>query len=191
MRLGEIGTFRRGKGIAKKDLKDKGDPAIHYGQIYTDFGHSITETISYVDEDLVNNPVTANYGDLLITISDVSSSRVGKATTWLGDQNPILGGDIISFTHEYDPCYMGHYFDSHYFKDQRDRIATSGMISHLSSDTLKTVKIPHPPLEVQQEIGATLGGLSTYIEGLEKDLELRKKQYTYALDRLFDFSRFD
>ena len=143
-RLGDIGTFRRGKGIAKKDLKDKGIPAIHYGQIYTHFGHKTDETISYVDEDLVKNPVTANYGDLLIAISSTSSG-VGEATTWLGDGNPVVGGDIVAFTHECDPRYMSHFFTSHYFKDQRDRIATSGIISHLSADTLKTVKVPAPP----------------------------------------------
>lgn len=33
--LGEIGTFTRGSGLQKSDLRDAGFPCIHYGQIHT------------------------------------------------------------------------------------------------------------------------------------------------------------
>jgi len=47
-RLGEVGTFLRGKNILKSDFVEKGLPCIHYGQIHTKFGIStdthLTET---------------------------------------------------------------------------------------------------------------------------------------------------
>ena len=69
--------------------------------------------------------------------------------------------------------------------------STTGTFSEISKTAFSRLEFYTPPLEVQQEIGATLGDLSTYIERLEEELDLRKKQYTYALDRLFDLPRFN
>ena len=45
-KLGEIGTFIRGKYLQKKDFQDDGYPCIHYGQIYTFYKTSTSKTIS-------------------------------------------------------------------------------------------------------------------------------------------------
>ena len=88
--------------------------------------------------------------------------------------------------------------DSHYWyhslvhaKQRIQDASTTGTFSEISKEVFSRIKFHVPPLGVQQEIGASLGSLSTYIEGLEEELSLRKKQYAYALDRLFDFHRFD
>ncbi|WP_287350586.1 hypothetical protein [Porphyromonas sp.] len=61
--LGEVGTFVRGSGLQKKDLKDSGVPAIHYGQIYTYYGRSTNKTKSFVTEDFAEKSRLASPGD--------------------------------------------------------------------------------------------------------------------------------
>ena len=51
-KLGEVGTFTRGSGIQKKDFVEDGRPCIHYGQVYTYYGLSATETKSFISEEL-------------------------------------------------------------------------------------------------------------------------------------------
>ncbi|WP_321492417.1 hypothetical protein [uncultured Desulfobacter sp.] len=53
--LGKIGELVRGNGLQKKDFTETGVPAIHYGQIYTYYGLSTTETKSFVSPELAIN----------------------------------------------------------------------------------------------------------------------------------------
>ena len=48
--LGEIGIFTRGNGLQKKDFQEKGKPVIHYGQLYTKYGFSTDNVVSYTDK---------------------------------------------------------------------------------------------------------------------------------------------
>ena len=61
----------------------------------------------------------------------------------------------------------------------------------LNLTTLRTFKIPLPPLEEQARIVSildTFDTLTTSIsEGLPKEIELRKKQYEYYRDVLLTF----
>ena len=49
------------------------------------------------------------------------------------------------------------------------------------------IKVPVPPLEVQQEIVHILDNFTELEKELEKELELRRKQYEYYRDLLLDF----
>ncbi len=48
-------------------------------------------------------------------------------------------------------------------------------------------RIPLPPTKIQHEIGCILDSFTEYTNLLEKELELRKKQYSYYRDMLLDF----
>jgi len=61
-------------------------------------------------------------------------------------------------------------------------------IPRLSRLVIEEIKIPLPPLEVQEEIVRILDNFTGLISELERELILRKKQYEYYKDKLFDFS---
>lgn len=46
--MAEIGTFIRGRRFTKNDMVPAGIPSIHYGEIYTHYGVSARETVSYI-----------------------------------------------------------------------------------------------------------------------------------------------
>ncbi|MDE6833530.1 MAG: restriction endonuclease subunit S, partial [Ruminococcus sp.] len=57
----------------------------------------------------------------------------------------------------------------------------------LMSNIMAEISIFAPPLEVQKEIVRILDNFTDYIDCLEKELELRKKQYSYYRDKLLTF----
>ena len=82
--LGDIGTFVRGNGLQKADLKNQGTPAIHYGQIHTHYGVWATETKSFVDPNLGRRLRRAEPGSLIIATTSEDYDAVGKDTEWIG-----------------------------------------------------------------------------------------------------------
>ena len=50
--IGEIGTLTRGKRFVHADAVEEGIPCIHYGELYTYYGISTTNTKSFVREEL-------------------------------------------------------------------------------------------------------------------------------------------
>lgn len=56
-----------------------------------------------------------------------------------------------------------------------------------SVSELKQIKIPVPPLEVQNEIVRILDKFTEMIELLKRETELRQKQYEYYRDKLLNF----
>jgi len=46
--LGQAGTITRGKRFVKADMIETGTPCIHYGEIYTKYGNSASEAISFL-----------------------------------------------------------------------------------------------------------------------------------------------
>ncbi|PLV62052.1 restriction endonuclease subunit S [Brachyspira pilosicoli] len=58
----------------------------------------------------------------------------------------------------------------------------------LMSNVMESIKIPIPPIEVQKEIVRILDTFTKYQDLLNRELELRKKQYEYYRDKLLTFT---
>ena len=98
-RLGEVGTFERGKGIQKNDFVSEGKPCIHYGQIHTSFGVFTDRHISEISKALFSQSVLAQKGDLLFALTSEDVEGSCKATAWLGDYAIAVGSDAAVFHH--------------------------------------------------------------------------------------------
>lgn len=61
------------------------------------------------------------------------------------------------------------------------------LIRHLYPGDIARVQVPVPPLQVQREIVAILDKLCELERELERELELRRKQYGYYRDMLLSF----
>lgn len=69
VRLGDCVEFRKGKGLKKDDLLDKGNyPCIHYGELFTKYNGVIDKTISYTDNP-PSNPVVSEGEEVLLPTS--------------------------------------------------------------------------------------------------------------------------
>jgi len=65
--------------------------------------------------------------------------------------------------------------------------ATNAIPAHLPTEIIEGLKIPLPPLPIQQEIVNILDKFTQLEAELEAELESRKKQYEYYRGKLLDF----
>ena len=84
-----------------------------------------------------------------------------------------------------------HYLNSGLFENEKMKCVKGTTISHLSVEKLANIKIPIPPLEVQEYIASILNRFDSLcndiFEGLPAEIELRNKQYEYYRNKLLNF----
>ena len=86
-----------------------------------------------------------------------------------------------------DSIYLIHCLLSQKFMEEVEQKAGGSTVRSISMMDFKNIKIPVPPLSVQQEIVRTLDAFETYISKLEKLITLRQKQYEYYREKLLTF----
>lgn len=183
-KLGEIGTFTRGSGIQKKDFVEDGKPCIHYGQVYTYYGLSASETKSFISDELYAGRRKANKDDLIIATTSENEEDVCKCVAWLGNEPCAVSGDAYIFSHEQDPKYLAYLFCSDKFQEQKKRYITGTKVLRVSGDDMAKIELPFPPLDIQHEIVRILDSFVDLEAELEAELEARRMQYTYYRDQL-------
>ena len=189
--LGDTGKFIRGNGLPKSELTDQGTRAIHYGQIHTIYGTTTDTTTSFTDPAAAIRLRKAEPGDLIIATTSEDDKSVAKATAWLGKGEVVISGDACIYHHDFDPRFIAYFFQSELFQGQKRRYISGTKVRRISRESLSKIKVPVPPIEVQQMIGLSLERL----EGLEAELEAaldaelakRRQQHAYYRDSLLNF----
>ena len=62
-KLGDLGDFKKGKGISGKDIKKTGLPAIMYGDIYIKYDTHFKKADFRIDEQTSKKSTSINKGD--------------------------------------------------------------------------------------------------------------------------------
>lgn len=185
--LGELGTVQRGKRFVKADMVSSGVPCIHYGEIYTKYGNAASETFSYIPEGKADKLRKARPGDVIFVSAGESIDEIGKSVAWKGTQEVVIHDACYMIRTNLVPEFLAYYLNSRKFREQAaSRISTS-KISSISTKNVEAVKVPVPPLEVQQEIVRILDQFTQ----LEAELEKRRLQYAYYRDKLLSFDALD
>ncbi|MEK5230303.1 restriction endonuclease subunit S [Lysinibacillus sp. FSL K6-0232] len=164
----DIGTFSKGKGIAKKDLSDKGMPCILYGQLYTKYKERIDKVTSYTEIE-VKNPVIGMKNDLLIPSSGETAIDIATASA-LNVDNIYIGGDINLFTPfiEVDSNFLSLQINSTR-KSELAKLAQGSSVYHLYSSSLENFSVVLPSLEEQQKIAQILSTVDEQIDIYEQE----------------------
>ena len=182
--LGEIATISRGGNFQKKDFCDKGIPCIHYGQIYTKYGLFADKTITFITEERAKKQKFAKTNDIVMAVTSENIEDVCKCLAWLGNEDVAVSGHSAIISHNQNPKYLVHYFHSKMFFAQKRKLAHGTKVIEVTPDTLKSIRIPVPPLEVQREIVHILDSFTLLTAELTAELTARKKQYEFYRDKL-------
>lgn len=180
--------------LTRSEYLQDGDYCLITGTDFQLDGHINFESCVYVSKERydMDDNIKVHKDDILIT-KDGTLGKVAiieeepKKLTTLNSgvfRIKIIDPNI-------DPRYIFHYFTSKGFKDFIDSVKTGSTVPHLTQQGLTTLNIPIPNLEEQKKIVKTLDKFekitNSLSECLPAEIELRKKQYQYYRNRLFNF----
>lgn len=185
--LGDVGRVVRGKRFVKDDMIDAGVPCVHYGEIYTKYGISAVQSISYVSHERARTLRFAQQGDVIMASAGETIEDIGKSVAWLGSEPIAIHDACYAFSSSMDPKFVSYFFASRFFRDQIRRSISSSKISSISTQNVAKARIPVPPLEVQREIVRVLDTFTQLEAELEAELEARRAQYDYYFNDLLSF----
>lgn len=174
--FGDIATdIFRGAGITRDQVCEKGTPCVRYGEIYTTYGIWFDKCVSYTDETILTSKKYFEYGDILFAITGESVEDIAKSCAYVGHERCLVGGDIVVLKHNENPKYLAYALSTTEAQMQKSRGKVKSKVVHSSVPSIQAIRIPIPPLPVQDEIVRILDNFTE----LTAELTARKKQYEY------------
>lgn len=170
-KLGDVGTFLRGKSIQKADFVEKGLPCIHYGQIHTKFGVSTNKHLSEIPESVYNKSIIAAPGDIVIAITSEDLDGSCKSTAWLGDYNVAVSAHAAVYKHSINPKYVAYYLRSNTFYSEKQKYARGFKVMEIKTTDIAKIPIPIPSTQTQEHIVAELDEINNLLQLKKKELE--------------------
>ena len=183
----ELGTITRGKRFVRDDVRESGQPCIHYGDMYTYYGTKAHQANTFLDRDFPKKMRYAHKGDVVIVGAGENDYDIGVGVVWLGDEPAAVHDACYILEHNLNPMYISYYLRSNIYHQQLKKFVSSGKISSFSAEGLGKVLIPIQSKEKQQEIVSALETFEVSISKLEQMVELRQKQYEYYREKLLTF----
>ncbi len=191
--LGLLGRFYGGlTGKTKSDFVNGNAKLITYKNVYSNPALDINpvDTVNIYDSE---NQRTLEYGDVIFTGSSETPDECGFSS--VVTKNPTCDLYLNSFCFFFrfnDPDIILPDFSKHLFRSERLRYqigkTANGVTRfNVSKDKMAKIKIPLPPLSVQQEIVRILDSFTDLTAELTAELTARKKQYAYYRDELLTF----
>ena len=167
-RIRTVGSIIRGNGIKRTETVENGQPCIRYGEIYTSYNISFTNTKSFVTQELYDKCRHIGYGDVVFTLTGENKQDIAKAIAYLGKEDVAAGGDLAYWSHhKMNPLYLVYFLSSPYAVSQKVVLSTGDIIVHISADKIGSMLIPVPPIEEQNRIVAQINYLLPYLSEYE------------------------
>lgn len=109
-----------------------------------------------------------NSGELIIVIT---GATIGKVGLWCSDEEFYLGGDMVKFkaNKNFDPYYIQAFLISQLGQYQILREITGATNKHLAPSDVENLKVPFPPLEIQNKIAEEVKQRMKKAEQLQKE----------------------
>lgn len=154
IRLAKLGNFSKGGGFSRENLSNSTNEAILYGDIYTKYNYWLEKCFSTIDDRGFKNAKYLQESAVLFTASGETKEDIGKAVAFIGNHKIAIGGDIIIFRVEKDinVKYISYFCNTSKIKYKKYIESTGEIIVHISSESLKNIKIPFITIDEQKNI---------------------------------------
>jgi len=172
VRLGEVGTFLKGRGVKRDDVLRAGVPCIRYGELYTAFTDYTSRTLSFVERRVAATALPIRTGDLLFAGSGETREEIGKCVAYTGIASAVAGGDIIVLRGTtFNPVYLATLTNSATIAAQKAKRGQGDAVVHISSRALGDIELRLPSKDEQDAISTVL---------TNSDNEIRLLRYRLA-----------
>ncbi len=175
-RLGNIGSFSKGKGLAKHELSSSGElPAIPYTAIYTDLDEVVESSnlVNFVSSS--SGAVIINSPHLLIAGSSNMLENIGKVTAFKDYADTVIGGDIILYKTSADVVFLSYLLNTRPHRESIISLSQGSTIRHVYAATFRDYEVSLPGIEEQTAIAAVLSDMDAEITALEARREKTRR----------------
>lgn len=168
-KLGELGSFSRGRGGTKADEDPNGMPCIRYGDLYTHHDCIVRSFASSISSASASSYTRLQHGDVVFAGSGETFEEIGKAAAYCGDAPAYAGADTIIFRPGPDllPHFAGYAVNCDIANAHKSRMGQGSSVIHIGSDHLAQMPFKLPPREQQQRIAEILSTVDEAIEQTE------------------------
>ena len=167
-RLGDVGTFLKGRGVKKDEAESGGLPCIRYGEIYTHHNDYIRTFKSRISPDVAATATRLRQGDLLFAGSGETKEDIGKCVAFVNDYEAFAGGDIVILrVANADATFMGYYCNTAPINAQKASMGQGDAVVHISAAALSRIEVTVPAAPEQTAIAAVLSDMDAELAALE------------------------
>ena len=187
-KLGDIGNLVRGKRFTPDDyvpIGDAGIPCIHYGEIYTDYGSTATDTISQIRSELSQKLRYAKPGSIIISTTSENAEDVCKAVAWLGNAKVAYHDDSVALEHNENPMFLVEVFSTDNFYRKKTSAAQGIKVLRISPEQLANIEVTLPNSFEQSHIGQSFCEIDSLIAQQEKKCAALGAARDALLDKMF------
>jgi type I restriction enzyme, S subunit len=172
---GELGTFFKGYGIKRDDVRRSGVGCIRYGELYTTYHDYTTETVSFVAPTIAAGAFPLKSGDLLFTGSGETRDEIGKCVAFVGGREAVAGGDVIVFrTPRVNPIYLAALMNTPKLAAEKARWGQGDAVVHISSRALASIQVSLPERPEQDAVAGIIVDADNEINALRARLTKAK-----------------
>jgi type I restriction enzyme, S subunit len=169
--LGGLGTFLKGRGIRRDDVRGSGIRCIRYGELYTSFHDYTGQTRSFVSPEVAATALPLRTGDVLFAGSGETRDEIGKCVAYVGPTPAVAGGDVIVFRGEgLNPVFLALLANSPEVAAQKARAGQGDAVVHIYGHALAAIEVSVPPREEQDAIAEAITDSESEIGVLRRRL---------------------
>ena len=183
VRLGDIASFSKGKGISKADIATDGKTlCIRYGELYTEYGETIQKIKSKTNVNSEELQLSES-NDVIIPASGETQIDIAKASCVLV-RGVALGGDINIIKSNENGVFLSYYLN-HQKRLDIAKLAQGNSVVHLYSSQLKLLDLIIPSKPEQTKIANFLTAIDDKIAQAQTQLDAVKQYKKGLLQQLF------
>ena len=183
MKLGEIASFSKGKGISKAEISENvGTECIRYGELYTRYNEVIDKVYSKTNIDK-KNLILSESNDVIIPASGETQIDIATASCVI-KSGIALGGDLNIIKTSQNGVFLSYYLNNRKKIDIAN-LAQGISVVHLYSSQLATLNLNLPTLPEQTRIASFLTAVDDKISQLKQKKTLLEKHKKGIMQKIF------
>jgi type I restriction enzyme S subunit len=169
--LASLGSFHKGRGVRRDDVRSLGVPCIRYGELYTAFRDYTANAVSFVDEAVAALAFPLRSGDILFAGSGETKEEIGTCVAYVGPGPAVAGGDQIILRGEgFDAVYLATLLNTPKHAATKARAGQGDAVVHISARALAAMVVDLPPIEEQRAIAKVIRTSDTELLHLRQRL---------------------
>ncbi|MEV0021797.1 restriction endonuclease subunit S [Streptomyces atroolivaceus] len=170
--VGQLGSFLKGRGIKRDDVRPSGIPCVRYGELYTTYVDYTASTVSFVRPAVAATALPIRMGDILFAGSGETKEEIGMSVAYTGEKPAVAGGDIIVLRGTgYNPVFLASLLNSPEVAAQKARGGQGDAVVHINWRFLADIKVTVPQLPEQRAIAEIFQDADAEIAIFERQLK--------------------